>query len=104
MPTSEVAAEAEMERYTCFQPGLLLAIAAKSPAERVLLGAQMAREDLESGFTTVRNVGHSGIDGDTALRDAINADRVREFWPPAVNLRRWVAILTASTRQCPRQS
>ena len=71
-----VPADAEMPRYTSFQPGLLLAVAAKSPAERVLLGAQMAREDLESGFTTVRNVGHSGIDGDCALRDAINAGRV----------------------------
>jgi imidazolonepropionase-like amidohydrolase len=59
-----------------FEPGLLLAIAAMSPSERVLRGAQMAREDLESGFTTVRNVGHSGIDGDAALRDAINAGRV----------------------------
>jgi imidazolonepropionase-like amidohydrolase len=71
-----VPAEAEMNRYTQFQPGLLLAVAAKSPAERVLLGAQMAREDLESGFTTVRNLGHSGIDGDVALRDAISAGRV----------------------------
>jgi len=42
----------------------------------VLLGAQLAREDLESGFTTVRNLGHSGIDGDAGLRDAINAGRV----------------------------
>jgi imidazolonepropionase-like amidohydrolase len=41
----------------------------------VLLGEQMAREDLESGITTVRNLGHSGIDGDTELRDAINASR-----------------------------
>jgi len=71
-----VPAQAEMPRYTAFQPGLLLAIAAKSEAERVLLGAQMAREDLESGFTTVRNLGHSGIDGDVALRDAIDAGRV----------------------------
>jgi imidazolonepropionase-like amidohydrolase len=71
-----VPTESEMTRYTFFQPGLLLAVVAKSPAERVLLGAQMAREDLESGFTTVRNVGHSGIDGDAALRDAINASRV----------------------------
>jgi imidazolonepropionase-like amidohydrolase len=71
-----VPAEAEIDRYWAFVPGLLLAVAAKSPAERVLLGAQMAREDLESGFTTVRNVGHSGIDGDVALRDAINAGRV----------------------------
>jgi hypothetical protein len=44
--------------------------------KRVLLGAQLAREDLESGFTTVRNLGHSGIDGDAALRDAINAGRL----------------------------
>ena len=58
-----------------FVPGLLLAIV-ESPSKRVLLGAQLAREDLESGFTTVRNLGHSGIDGDAALRDAINAGRV----------------------------
>jgi imidazolonepropionase-like amidohydrolase len=57
-----------------FAPGLLLAVA-ESPAKRVLLGAQLAREDLESGLTTVRNLGHSGIDGDAALRDAINAGR-----------------------------
>jgi imidazolonepropionase-like amidohydrolase len=58
-----------------FAPGLLLAIV-ESPTKRVLLGAQLAREDLESGFTAVRNLGHSGIDGDTALRDAINAGGV----------------------------
>jgi imidazolonepropionase-like amidohydrolase len=70
-PTAESA-----RRYNGdFAPGLLLAIA-ESPSKRILLGAQMAREDLESGFTTVRNLGHSGIDGDTALRDAIDAGRV----------------------------
>lgn len=58
-----------------FAPAVLLAVA-ESPSKRVLLGAQLAREDLESGFTTVRNLGHSGIDGDTALRDAINAGRI----------------------------
>src|SRR5438477_5830200 len=58
-----------------FEPGLLLAIV-ESPSKRVLMGAQTAREDLESGITTVRNLGHSGIDGDTELRDAINAGRV----------------------------
>ena len=58
-----------------FAPGQLLAIV-ESPSKRVLLGAQMAREDLESGFTTVRNLGHSGIDGDAELRDAINVGRV----------------------------
>ena len=58
-----------------FAPALLLAIV-ESPNKRVLLGAQLAREDLESGFTTVRNLGHSGVDGDVALRDAINAGRV----------------------------
>jgi imidazolonepropionase-like amidohydrolase len=69
-----VPAEVEINtRYNGeFAPGMLLAII-ESPSKRVLLGAQLAREDLESGFTTVRNLGHSGIDGDVALRDAINA-------------------------------
>ncbi len=72
-----VPPEAEIGRRGngMFAPSLLLAVA-ESPSKRVLLGAQLAREDLESGFTTVRNLGHSGIDGDTALRDAINAGRV----------------------------
>jgi imidazolonepropionase-like amidohydrolase len=71
-------APAEVERARHynggFAPDLLLAIV-ESPSKRVLLGAQAAREDLESGITTVRNLGHSGIDGDTELRDAINAGR-----------------------------
>ena len=71
-------APAEVEwarRYNgSFAPDLLLAIV-ESPSKRVLLGAQLAREDLESGITTVRNLGHSGIDGDTELRDATDAGR-----------------------------
>jgi imidazolonepropionase-like amidohydrolase len=72
-----VPAEAEItRRYNGeFMPGLSPAIT-ESPSKRVLLGAQLAREGLESGFTTVRNLGHSGIDGDTAQRDAINAGRI----------------------------
>jgi imidazolonepropionase-like amidohydrolase len=58
-----------------FAPGVILAVA-ESPTKRVLLGAQLAREDLESGITTVRNLGHSGVDGDATLRDAIDAGRV----------------------------
>src|SRR5204862_4226772 len=58
-----------------FGADMLLAVI-ESPSKRVLMGAKSAREDLESGFTTVRNLGHSGIDGDTELRDAINAGRV----------------------------
>src|SRR5579863_2503078 len=71
-----VPPEAESERHLngTFSPELLLAI--ESPIKRAFLGAQMAREDLESGITTVRNLGHSGIDGDTELRDAVNAGRV----------------------------
>jgi imidazolonepropionase-like amidohydrolase len=67
---------AEVERARryngSFAPDLLLAIV-ESPNKRVLLGVQLAREDLESGITTVRNLGHSGVEGDVALRDAINA-------------------------------
>jgi len=54
------------------QETILNAAAGMSPTARVLLGAHNAREDLEAGFTTVRVVGHSGIDGDVALRDAID--------------------------------
>ncbi len=72
-----VPPETEQDRHSngLFAPGLLLAIV-ESPSKRALMAAQLAREDLDSGITTVRNLGHSGIDGDTELRDAINAGRV----------------------------
>ena len=68
----------EAETAPCereFAPGMLLAIV-ESPASARCWAHRLAREDLESGITTVRNLGHSGIDGDTELRDAINAGRV----------------------------
>src|SRR5437879_9712068 len=68
-------AEAQRHENGNFAPGLLLAIV-ESPTKRALLGAHLARQDLESGITTVRNLGHSGIDGDTELRDAIKAGHV----------------------------
>jgi imidazolonepropionase-like amidohydrolase len=72
-----VSPEAESTRHYNgdFAPAVLLA-SVESPSKRVLLGARLAHEDLESGFTTVRNVGHSGVDGDVALRDAIDAGDV----------------------------
>jgi len=68
-------AESERHENGNFAPGLLLAIV-ESPTKRALMGARLAREDLESGITTARNLGHSGIDGDTELRDAIKAGHV----------------------------
>jgi imidazolonepropionase-like amidohydrolase len=50
---------------------MLRIVATQSTAERALLGAKLAREDLESGITTVRDVGNSGVNGDVALRRAI---------------------------------
>src|SRR5438105_10747095 len=72
-----VPPEAEMNREfnPLFAPEYLLAIV-ESQSKRELLCAHMAREDLASGITTVRNLGHSGVDGDTELRNAINAGRV----------------------------
>jgi imidazolonepropionase-like amidohydrolase len=72
-----VPPQAESRRHENgdFAPGLLLAIV-DSPIKRALMGAQSAREDLESGITTVRDLGHSGIGGDTELRDAINTGRI----------------------------
>ena len=47
--------------------------AAMDIGKRTLLGAAMARETVEAGITTVRDLGNSGRNGDVALRDAINA-------------------------------
>ena len=74
-PVSPAYAEWERHFNGSFAPALILEIA-EPPSKRILMGAQLAREDLESGFTTVRNLGHSGIEGDVALRDAINAGRI----------------------------
>jgi imidazolonepropionase-like amidohydrolase len=43
-----------------------------SAGKRALLGAAMAREMLEAGFTGVRDLGNSGTNNDVALRDAIH--------------------------------
>ncbi|HXJ88994.1 MAG TPA: amidohydrolase family protein [Candidatus Binatia bacterium] len=50
---------------------MLRIVATESTAERALLGAKLGREDLEAGITTVRDVGNSGVNGDVALRRAI---------------------------------
>lgn len=54
-------------------PNMLLTAAQMSTAERALLGAKTGREDLDAGITTVRDVGNSGVNGDVALRRAVNA-------------------------------
>ena len=51
---------------------LNLVVTQMSLANRALLGAAMAREVLEAGITTVRDLGNSGWNGDVALRNAIN--------------------------------
>ena len=57
-------------------PNMLQMVVGQTASERAYVGAQNAREALEAGVTSVRNVGHSGHDGDAALRDAIEAGRV----------------------------
>jgi len=51
---------------------MLRIVATQSTAERALLGAKLAKEVLESGITTVRDLGNSGVNGDVALRTAID--------------------------------
>jgi len=46
-------------------------VATQSTAQRALVGAKNGRDDLEAGITTVRDVGNSGVNGDVALRWAI---------------------------------
>jgi imidazolonepropionase-like amidohydrolase len=57
-------------------PNMVMTVAAMGTVRRALLGAQMGRQDLEAGITTVRDLGNSGLNGDVALRDAINAGQV----------------------------
>ena len=56
--------------------GRLDTTAGMTDDERQQLAARNARETLEAGITTVRNVGHSGVRGDAALRDSINAGQI----------------------------
>jgi imidazolonepropionase-like amidohydrolase len=51
---------------------MLKIVATQSTAERALLGARLGNEDLLAGITTVRDLGNSGVNGDVALRDAID--------------------------------
>ena len=69
---------------------LATTITQTSPSLRALLGARNAKEDLEAGITSARIVGHSGIDGDVALRDAINAG-----WIPGPRLQAAARKVTA---------
>jgi hypothetical protein len=45
---------------------MLQTVAQLGTTRRALLGVAMAREDLEAGFTTVRDLGNSGVNGDVA--------------------------------------
>jgi imidazolonepropionase-like amidohydrolase len=56
-------------------PNMILTVTQMGTTKRALLGAAMGREMLEAGFTAVRDLGNSGVNGDVALRDAI-----REGW------------------------
>lgn len=58
--------------YLGMDEALILVVTQMNLAERALLGAAMAKEELEAGITTVRDLGNSGWNGDVALRNAIN--------------------------------
>lgn len=59
-------------RYGDDNSNRLLEMVQLGPAKRALLGARLAREMLEAGFTAVRDLGNSSVNADIALRDAIN--------------------------------
>ena len=54
-------------------PNMILTVTQLGNTRRALLGAALGREMLEAGFTAVRDLGNSGLNGDAALRDAIRA-------------------------------
>lgn len=57
-------------------PNMILTVTQLGTTKRALLGALQAREMLEAGFTSVRDLGNSGWNGDVALRDAIRSNWV----------------------------
>ncbi|WP_044190256.1 amidohydrolase family protein [Hyalangium minutum] len=56
---------------------MISTIVQQSTADRALLGVKLGLEMLEAGVTTVRDVGNSGVNGDVALRNAIQRGWVR---------------------------
>ena len=78
-------------------PSLLLDVTIGNTTTRALRGAGMAREDLEAGITTVRDAGNSGINGDVALRDAIN-----EGYVPGPRIVACTRALSPTGGQLPR--
>lgn len=48
-------------------------VAQAGTTKRALFGAKTAKEMLAAGFTSVRDLGNSGVNGDVALREAIEA-------------------------------
>lgn len=69
---THLLSEMRGENPTMQDVEMLRIVATSSTAERALMGAKFGREDLEAGITTVRDLGNSGVNGDVALRDAIN--------------------------------
>lgn len=61
----------------------------QSTAYRAIIGVKTAREMLESGFTTVRDVGNNGNYADTSLRNAIENNLVPG--PTIINAGRIIA-------------
>lgn len=68
---THLLAEMDGTNLTLQDIEILRIVATQSTAERALLGAKLGREDLEAGITTVRDLGNSGVNGDVALRRAI---------------------------------
>jgi imidazolonepropionase-like amidohydrolase len=83
---SHLLFQVEEPSLTSIDNEMLRIVATESTATRALLGAKLAREDLEAGITGVRDLGNSSVNGDVALREAIN--------------RRWLPgpIMDVSTR------
>lgn len=71
-----IDAHVHMTGHVLGEPGWDDEIVRESGADQALRGALHARQTLDAGFTTVRNVGASWF-ADVALRDAINRGDVR---------------------------
>ncbi len=80
-------------------PNMILTVTQLGTTRRALLGVAMGRQMLEAGFTAVRDLGNSGLNGDVALRDA-----VRDGWVVGPRIYASTRALSAAGGQFGRMS
>lgn len=66
----------QLPEHSTADSDLDMAVFSEDTATRALRGGKFAREMLEAGFTSIRDLGNAGMNGDVALRESIRSNWV----------------------------